>query len=124
MLDFEGNVFEPSRRSNNQVVFENENEDTMYELASTMDSISVSDWEDNIDTHVSTLFDMQISSDQCLNLISDVTFCKSINEMGEISKLSMSIKSFNVSSEPCPVFDIDKTSFYKKEKVKSALKSV
>ena len=41
MLDFEGEISETSRRSNDRVVFENENEneDVIYELDSTMASL-------------------------------------------------------------------------------------
>ena len=43
---------------------------------------------------------------------------------GDASKLSAFIGSCNVSSESCSVFDIDKPSFSKWEKVVSTLKSV
>ena len=53
MLDFEGNISEPSRRSKYQIVFEDE-DDEMIDLASDMVSVSESDWEANIDANVST----------------------------------------------------------------------
>ena len=120
MLDFEGNLSEPSRRLNHQVVFEDEDDD----WASTMASVSASDWEANIDANVSTAFSVSPSVEQYSNPSSDVAFCKAINLRGEISKLSASIGSCNVSSEPCSVFDIDKPSFSKWEEVESTLKSV
>ena len=42
MLDFEGNMYDPSRRSKYQVVFEDEDCD-MNDLASTMASVTASD---------------------------------------------------------------------------------
>ena len=44
MLDFEGNVSETSRRSNDRVVFENDNENAMHELASIVALVTASDW--------------------------------------------------------------------------------
>ena len=43
MLDFEVNVSEPSHRSNDQFLFENNNEEVMSELVSTMVSVTASD---------------------------------------------------------------------------------
>ena len=54
MLGFEGNISELSRMSNDRVVFENENNDVMSELAFTIASVTATDWEDNIDSKVST----------------------------------------------------------------------
>ena len=122
MLDFEGNLSEPSRRLNYQVVFEDE-DDELTDLASTMASVSASDWEANIDANVSTAFSVPPSVEQCSNPSSDVAFCKAINLRGEISMLSASIGSCNVSSEPCLVFDIDKSSFSKWEEVESTYSS-
>ena len=84
-----------------------------YDWASTMALVSASDWEANIDTNVFTEFSVPPSVDQCLNPSSDFAFCKAINLRGEMSKLSASIGSCNISSEPCSVFDVDKPSFYK-----------
>ena len=83
-------------------------EDEEYDWASTMASVSASDWESNIDANVSTAFSVPPSVEQCSNPSSDVVFCKAINLRGKISKLSASIGSYNVSSEPCSVFDISK----------------
>ena len=46
MLDFEGNVPQPYRRSNDRVLFknENENEHVMSELTSTIASVTISNW--------------------------------------------------------------------------------
>ena len=115
---------EPSLRSNDRVVFENLNEDVMSEFTSTMVLFNASDWEDNIDYNTSAVFDVLSSSDQYLNLSSDVTFHKAMNLKGEISKLSMSIRSCNVSSEPFSMLEIDKPSFSKWEEVCSTFKSV
>ncbi len=109
MLDFEGNILEPSRRLNHQVVFEDEE----CEWASNMALVSARDWEAKIDANVSTAFSVPPSVDQYSNPSSDVAFCKAINLRGEISKLSSSISSCNVSSEPCLLFKIDKPSFSK-----------
>ena len=43
---------------------------------------------------------------------------------GQMSKLSLSIGSGNISSKPFSVFDIDKPSISKWEEVESAIKSV
>ena len=45
MLYFQGNISEPSRRLNDRVVFENDNEDAMSELDSTMASVTEINWE-------------------------------------------------------------------------------
>ena len=93
-------------------------------MAATMVSVSVSDCKANIDDNVSTAFSVSPSVEQCSSTSSDVAFCKAINMRGEISKLSSSIGSCNVSSEFCSLFDIDKHSFSKWEEVESTLKSV
>ena len=51
ILDFEGNLSDPSRRLNNQVVFEEEDNDLIC-LDSTMASVSASDWKANFDDNV------------------------------------------------------------------------
>ena len=43
MLDFGGNISETSRRLNDRVVFENNNEDSMSELANDMASVTTTD---------------------------------------------------------------------------------
>ena len=100
MIHFEGNMSEPSLRSNDLVVFENENEDVMSELFSTMALVTTSDWEHNIDTNFSTVFAVPPYCDQYLNPSSYIVFCKAINLRGDISKISSHIGSCNVSSEP------------------------
>ena len=77
MFDFVGNVSEPSRRSNDRVVFENENEDEMSELDSTMASVTENYWEEKNDSKVPVAFTLSPSSDQYLNPSFDVSFCKS-----------------------------------------------
>ena len=74
MLDFEVEISEPHRRSNDLVAFENENEDVMSELASTMVSVTIDDCEEKIDYNVSASFTMPQSSDQNSNPSYDVTF--------------------------------------------------
>ena len=112
MFDFEGNMSGSSRRLNHQVMFEDE-DDEMTDLASTMASVSANDWESNIDSNVSTAFSVPLSIEQRLSPSSNVAFFKDINLREEISKISASIGSCNVSSETCSVFDIDKPSFSK-----------
>ena len=56
MLDFEVNIPEPSRRSNDRFVFENDNENAMSKLSSFMASVTTIGWEDKVDYNVSTLF--------------------------------------------------------------------
>ena len=120
MLDFEGNLSEPYRRLNHQVVFEDEE----YDWASTMASVSASDGEANIDANVSTAFSVSPSVEHHSSPSYDVDFCKAINLRGAISKLSASIGSCNVSSDPCSVFYINKPSFSKWEEVELTLKLV
>ena len=67
---------EPSRGSNNLVVFENENEHLMSELSSTMASGTENDWEEKMHSNVSASFAVPPSSHQCLSLFSDVAFAK------------------------------------------------
>ena len=99
MIVFEGNLCKPSWRSKHQVVFEDE-DDEMTDLASTMSSVFASVWEANIDTNVSTSFAVSLSVEQCSSSSSDVAFCKAMNVRGDISKLSVSIGSYNFSFEP------------------------
>lgn len=90
MLDFEGNMSEPSRRSKLQAVFDDDN-DEMSDLACAMATVVTTDFETNIDANISTAFVIPHSDEQYLNTSSDVTFCKAINMRGEISKFSSSI---------------------------------
>ena len=63
MIEFEGSMSEPSRRSTHQVVFEDE-DDEMNDLDSNIDSVYASDWEANIDANVSTAFSVPPSVEQ------------------------------------------------------------
>ena len=81
MLDFEGSIFEPSRMSKNQVVFEKE-DDAMTYLASTMASVSAIDWEANIDANAHAEFVVPPSIEQCSRPSSDVTFYNAIHLRG------------------------------------------
>ena len=84
MLYFQGNISEPSRRLKDRVVFKNENnnEDVMSELASTMASVTTHYWNENIDPNVSAVLYALPSSDQNLNFSSYITCCKSTNLRG------------------------------------------
>ena len=106
-----------------QVVFEREDDD-MTELASTIASVTESDWEANIDANVSLAFNVTQSFENHSIPSSDVDFFNAMNLREDISKLSVSIGSYNVSYEPCSDFDIYKTSFSKWEQVESTFKSV
>ena len=123
MLDFEGNMSEPSRRTSHRVVFEDEDTD-MADLASTMASISTNDWEANVDSNLSSAFVVPTSDEQYNNPSSDVAFCKAINLRGEISKLGASIGSCNVAPQSSSLFDMESPSISKWEEVESTLKSV
>ena len=120
MSDFEGNISEPSRRSNHQVVFEEEC-DNVTELASAMASFSTSDWEAKINCKFSAAFNMPPIIEQNSIPRYDISFCNTKNLRGEMSNLNLFIGSFNVSSEPCSVFDTDNPSFFKWEEVESVL---
>ena len=96
----------------------------MTDLAPTMASVSESDWEASIDNNVSTAFAVQSSVEHHSSPSSDVAFCKAINLRGEMSKLSASIGSCNVSSDSCSLFDISKPSLSESEEVESTLKLV
>ena len=61
MLDFEGNISEPYRRSKHQVVFEDEDDD-MIDLVSDIASVSERDWKANIDANVSSAFAVPLLS--------------------------------------------------------------
>ena len=111
MLDFDVNIYYPSRTSNDRFVFENENEDTMSGLASTLTSVTKNSWEENIGFNLSLTFSVPLSNDQCLNSRSNVVFCKYINLRRQISMFIGSIGSCNVSSEPFSIIDIDKLFF-------------
>ena len=67
---------------------------------------------------------MSPSDDQRLNPSSDFAFCNTINIREDLSKLSSSIGSFNVSSEPFSVLYIYTPSFFKWDEVESTLKLV
>ena len=75
MFYFEGNMSEPSRRLNHQVLFEEEDNE-LTGLASTMASVSENDCESNIDANISTVFAVPPSVEKHLSPSSDVDFCK------------------------------------------------
>ena len=56
MIGFKGSIYEPSRRSNDRVVFENKKKHATYGLASTMALVTANDWEENIDFNVPVAF--------------------------------------------------------------------
>ena len=95
-------------------MFEDEDDDAA-DLACSMASVSTSDWEPNIDANVSSAFDVTLPTEYHSRSSSYVSLFKAMNMSVDISKLSASIGSFNISSEPCSVFDIDKTSVSKWE---------
>ena len=95
----------------------------MTDFASALASVSASVWEANIDANASTLFAVPSCVEQYSSPSSYAEFCNAMSVRGEISNLSVAIRNFNVSSEPCSVFGINKPSFSKWKKVKSALKS-
>ena len=101
-----------------------EEDNGLINLASTMASVSESGWEDNIDANVHAAFSVPPSVEQHSSPSSDVSFCKSMNLRGDLSKISASIGSCNVSSELCSVVDIEKPSFSKWEIFESTLKLV
>ena len=72
----------------------------MTDLASTIALVSASDLETNIGNNVSTAFAVVPSVEYHSSPSIDVTFFGAINLRGDISKLSASIGSFNVSSKP------------------------
>ena len=123
MLDFEGNMSEPSRRTSHQVVFEDDDDD-MVDLACAMANITTTDWETNVNSNISSAFAVSLPSKQYTSPSSDVAFCKSINLRGEISKVSASIGSCNVDDGPCPLFDMESPTISKWEEMESTLKSV
>ena len=65
-------------------IFFKEEDDDMTELASTITSVNVSDWESNIDTNMSAAFNMPLG----------------YKHGGETSKLSAFIGYYIVFSEP------------------------
>ena len=73
MLQFEGNMHEPYRRSMHQVVFEGKDDD-MNELASNIDSATASDWETNIDDNASASFTTSLSFEHYSSPISNNAF--------------------------------------------------
>ena len=98
-----------------QVLFEYDGNDMTY-LASTMASVSSSVRDDSINSNVVEAFTIP-SVEQDSSSSSYVVFYIAINLRREISKLSASIGSFNVSSELFSVLDIDKPSFSRWEEV-------
>ena len=112
MLHFEGNIYEPSWRSEHQIVFEQEDND-VTDLNYSMLSVSICDWEANINTNVSSAFSVTLYIKKYSSPISDVAFCKAMHMRIETHKFSVSIGNCNNLYEPCAVFDIDKPSFYK-----------
>ena len=67
----------------------------MTDLASTMVSVTAIDWEDNIDYNVSVAFFVPLSVEKHSRPSSNVAFCNAANTRRDISKLSVSIGSFN-----------------------------
>ena len=115
MLDYEGNMSEIRRRSNHHVVFD---EDDNLELA----NVSHTAWESNIDMNLSAAFAVPPTVTEYNNPSSDVEFCNTLNMRAEISKVSASIGSCNISNEPCPLFDMSKPSISKWDAIEETLK--
>ena len=63
MIAFKGKISKLYRKSNDRVVFENENKNAMSELNSTISSFVASDQKDNIDSNMSIPFAVTPSSD-------------------------------------------------------------
>ena len=82
MLDFEGNISDPHRRSNDLDVFENDNEESISELHSIAAPVTTNDQEDSIHFNVTEAFSVPPSSNRFLNPITDAAFCKTINLRG------------------------------------------
>ena len=55
MIDFEGNISEPLRRTEHRVIFDEE-DDGIADLAITMTSVTTNDWEANVDGCILTAF--------------------------------------------------------------------
>ena len=103
MLDFEGNMSEMSRRTSHQTVFdENNSED---HISISMASVKISDWDNSTDKSISSAF---VSPPFDTNEVTnhDSSFCNALNIRTEISKLSASIGSCNISNDT-PEFDED-----------------
>ena len=49
IINFEGDISKHYLRSNDGVIFENDKEDAISELATDVASVTTNDWEDNID---------------------------------------------------------------------------
>ena len=111
MLDFEDSIHEPSRRSIHQVAFKEEY-DEMTDLDYSLASVTASNWEAIIDDDESSVFAMPLSVEKYSIPSSNFAFYNDSNIRVEISKLSESIVSCNVSSEAFSVFDIDKPSIF------------
>ena len=63
-------------------MFENDHDDRMTDLASTIASVTVNEWENKIDINVSASFSMPPSIEQCLNPSSDVAFLQRYEHEG------------------------------------------
>ena len=81
MIDLEGSMYKPSRRSKHQALFEDEH-DEMTDLASTMASVTEIDWESNVDSNVSAESTAPPYDKQCSSPSSNVAFFKAINARG------------------------------------------
>ena len=64
MIDFEGNMSEPSRRSKHLVAFEDEDDD-VNDLDYSITSISTNDWEAKIDANLYSAFSVPPYIDKC-----------------------------------------------------------
>ena len=116
MLDLQGSVPETSRRSTHQVVFEDE-DNGMTELTSAMVSVISSDCEAIIDSNVFAVLNARPCVEQHSSPSSYVAFCNDVRMRGEAPKLSLSVGSCNVSSEPFLVLVIDEPLFAKWKEV-------
>ena len=101
MLDYEGELNDIDRRSNEPMQTNNDGDD-VFEIS----SVSVDSWNSHVDATISSAYVAEEHLDDCTENL-DKYFAEALNLRGEISKVQASIGSTTVSDNPCELFRSD-----------------
>ena len=97
MLNYEGELNEPHRRANKPMI------DDDYEDIFELSSVTVDDWNKQIDSNISNAYTAEEHHDDDLNEL-DELFAKTLSIRAEISKVQASLGSTTLCEDPCELF--------------------
>ena len=97
MLNYEGELNEPHRRANKPMI------DDDYEDIFELSSVTVDDWNKQIDSNISNAYNAEEHQDDDLNEL-DELFAKTLSIRAEISKVQASLGSTTLCEDPCELF--------------------